>query len=163
MFGYLWMVESLNDLIEKTGHNKALGYGNRDTASTKIEKLIFIDLAGRGTMSATHIIGENFETGHRVGFSLVTQEKIANLLIRIGEMRVWLYPDQSAENGAGAIVESVFVQEITRGTGRGMVLQRASIQFLLVFRNRNSEQITAPAFANKTAQTFETRIARAKM
>ena len=44
-----------------------------------------------------------------------------------------------------------------------MVLQCAGVEFLLVFRDGDSEQIAAAAFADETAQTFEARIFRAQM
>src|SRR5207244_6511493 len=71
--------------------------------------------------------------------------------------------DQSTENRAGAIVERVFVKEIARGMGGNMVLQRARIEFLLLFRHSNSQQIAAPSFADEPAETFEARISRAKI
>ena len=78
-------------------------------------------------------------------------------------MGVRFYPDESAESGASAIVEGIFVKEIARGMRRDMVLQCASIEFLLVLRHSDSKQIAAPAFADEAAQTFEARIFPAEM
>ena len=111
-------------------------------------------------MRATDVVGEDFKARHRVGFGIVAQKKIAHFLIGIGEMGVRFDPDKAAEGGAGAIVERVFVKKIARGVGRDMVLQCAGVEFLLIFRNRDREQIAAPAFADEPAQTFETRISR---
>jgi hypothetical protein len=63
-------------------------------------------------------------------------------------MGMGLYSDQSTENRSCAIIERVFVQQIARRMRRDMVLQRASIEFLLVFSNGNSEQVAASAFAD---------------
>ena len=60
-------------------------------------------------MGATDVIGQNLEAGHRVGFGVVAQEKVADFLIGIREMRVRFDPDQSAKGGAGAIVERVLI------------------------------------------------------
>src|SRR4030095_9395709 len=78
-------------------------------------------------------------------------------------MGVRLYPDESTENGAGAIVEGVFVKEIARGMRRDMILQCASIEFLLVLRHSDSKQIAAPTFADEAAQTLKARITRTEM
>src|SRR5438093_6022492 len=157
------MIEALDDFIQKSSHNETLGDRNWNTAGAQIEKLVFVDLTGSRPVGATDVVGENFEARYRIGFCIVTQQKVANLLIRIGEMGMRLYSDQSTENCAGAIVEGIFVQEIARGMRRDVVLQRARIEFLLVFGDRDSKQIAAAAFAGESAETFEARISRAKI
>ena len=72
-------------------------------------------------------------------------------MIRIGEMGMPFYPNQTAENGASAIVERVFVKEIARGMRRDMVLQCARIEFLLLLCHSDSKQIAAPTFADEAA------------
>ena len=62
-------------------------------------------------------------------------------------MSVRFYSDQPAKNGASAIVESIFIQKIARGMRRDMVLQRARIELLLVFRHSHSKQIAPASFA----------------
>ena len=109
------MIEALDDFIQKSGHNETLGDGNWNTAGAQVEKLVFIDLPGSRPVGAADVVGENFEARHRIGFCVVTQQKVADLLIRIGEMGMRLYSDQSTKNRAGAIVERVFVEEIARG------------------------------------------------
>src|SRR5580704_7226634 len=163
MFRYRWMIEALDDFIQKASHNETLGDRNWNTAGAQVEKLVFVDLPGSRPVGAAHVVGEDFEAGHRIGFCVVTQQKVANLLIRIGEMGVRLYSDQSTANRAGAIVQRVFVKEIARGMRRDMVLQRARIKFLLVFRHRDSKQIATAAFAGEPAETLEARISRAKI
>src|SRR4029077_2128410 len=163
MFSYRWMIEALDDFIQKSSHNETLSDRNRNAAGTQIKEFVFVDLAGRCSVRATDVVGENFEARHRIGFCVVTQQKVTNLLIRIGEMGVRLYSDQSTENRPGAIVEGVFVQEIARGMRRDMVLQRACIKFLLVLRDSDGKQIAAPPFADESAETFEARISRAKI
>src|SRR5438067_13737775 len=68
------------------------------------------------------------------------------------------YPNQTAENGASAIVERVFIKEIARGVRRDVVLQCARIKFLSAVCDRNSEQVAASAFADETAEAFKARI-----
>ena len=72
-------------------------------------------------------------------------------MISVGEMCVRFYPDQAAENGAGAVVERVFVKEIARRMRRDVILQCASVEFLLLFRNRDSKQIATAPFADEPA------------
>ena len=67
------MIEALNNFVQKPGDNEALSHGHRDTAGAKIEKLVFIDLTGGRPVGATHVVGEDFEAGHRVGFCVVAQ------------------------------------------------------------------------------------------
>ena len=79
-------------------------------------------------------------------------------MIRVGEMSMRLDSDEAAESGARAIVERIFVKKIAGGVRRDVILQRASVEFLLVFCDCDSEQIASAAFADEPAQTFETRI-----
>src|SRR5205814_9190393 len=110
---------------------------------------IVVCVTGSCGVCATGVVGENFGARHRIGFCVVTQQKVTNLLIRIGEMGMRLYSDQSTENRAGAVVERVFVKEIACGMRRDMVLQCARIEFLLVFGDRDSKQIAAAGFAGE--------------
>jgi len=82
---------------------------------------------------------ENFKAGHRVRFRIVAQEKIADLLIGVGEMGVRLDPDKTAERGAGAIVERVFVKKIAGGMRRYVILQCAGIKLLSAVCDRKSQ------------------------
>ena len=124
------LIEALDDFVQETGDDEVLGHLYRDTAGAEIEEFVLVDLAAGSAMGATDVVGQNFETGHRVGFGVVAQEEVANLLIGIGEMRMWFDPNQSAKGGAGAIVESVFVKKIACSVRRDMVLQGAGIEFL---------------------------------
>ena len=83
-----------------------------------------------------HVVGQDFEAGHRVRFGIVAQEKIAHFLIGVGEMGVRLDPDQSAEGGAGAIVERVFVKQIAGRVRRDVILQGARVEFLFAIERR---------------------------
>jgi hypothetical protein len=104
------MIEALDYFVQKAAHNEALSNRDGDTAGAQIEKLVFINLAGSRSVGATDVVGENFQAGHRVHFCVVTQQKVTNFLIRGHEA----LPGSVAENGAAAIVECVFVQEIAR-------------------------------------------------
>ena len=78
-------------------------------------------------------------------------------------MGVRFHSDEATECAAGTIVERVFVKEIARSVGRDVVLQCAGVEFLLIFRNRDREQIAARAFADEPAETFKTRISRTQI
>jgi hypothetical protein len=163
MISYRLVIEALNDLVQEAADDEALGGWDRNAAGTEIKKLIRVDLAGGGTVRATDVVGENFKAGHRVGFGIVAQEKIAHFLIGVGEMGVRLDPDKAAERGAGAIVERVFVKEIARGMRRNVILQCARIKLLSAVCDRNCEQVAESAFAAEPAETLEARIFSAKM
>ena len=102
-------------------------------------------------MGATDVVSKNFEARHRVGFGIIAEEKVANFLICVRKMSVRFHADESAENRARAIVERIFVKQVTGRARRDVVLQCAGIEFLLVFRHGDSEQIAAGTLANKTA------------
>src|SRR6266446_2908304 len=112
MISDLLMIEPLNHFVQKSTNNETLRDWNGNAAGTEVKKLVFVDLAGGGTVGATDVVGENFEAGHRVRFGVVAQEKVAHLLIGVGEMRVRLDPDEAAKGAAGATVECVFVKQI---------------------------------------------------
>src|SRR6266576_412756 len=78
-------------------------------------------------------------------------------------MRAGLDANEAAENISGAIVERVFVKQIARGMRRGVVLERAGIEFLNSVSDGDGEQIAACAFTSETAKAFKTRIAAAEM
>src|SRR5439155_24584923 len=118
---------------------------------------------GGGAVSAKDVVGEDFKAGHRIRIGIDAQEKIADLLIGVGEMSVRLDPDKTAKDSAGASVERVFVKEIASGMRRYMILQRADIKLLSAVCDRNREQVAASAFADEAAETFEARIFSAKM
>src|ERR1051326_1390802 len=111
------VIQSLDDFIEESGHDKALGHRNRNASGAKIEKLVLLDLTGSGAMSAADVIRQNFETGHRVRFGIVAQEKVPHLLISIRKMRMLLNPDESTKGAARATVERVLVKQVTRSVG----------------------------------------------
>src|SRR5262245_56566471 len=157
------MIKASDYFVQKTSDNEPLRHRDGDSAAAKVKKFVLVDLSRRGAVGATHVVREDLETRHGVCLCVVTQQKVANFLIRIGEMGVRLYSDQSPENGASAIIECIFVKEIARGVRRDMVLQRAGIEFLLLFRDGDSKQIATATFADEAAETFETRIARAKV
>ena len=157
---YRTVIEPFYDFIEETSDYEALSNFRGNAARAQIEEFILIDLAGSCAVGATDVIGENFQARHRIGFGVITQQKIADFLIGVSEMGVRFYPDQATENGPSAIVERVFVKKIAGGMRRDVVLQRARVEFLLVFGNCHSEKIAATAFPDEAAQTFETRIPR---
>ena len=58
------MIESLDDFIQKAGHNETLSDRNWNTAAAQVKKLVFVNLTGSRSVGATDVIGENFEAGH---------------------------------------------------------------------------------------------------
>src|SRR5438132_2897010 len=98
------MLEPLDHFIQKAAHDEPLSQRRRNSASPQIEKLVFINLARGSAMCATHVIGQNFKTGHRVGLGIVAQQKIAHLLISVGKMSVRFDPNQSSKDTSGAAI-----------------------------------------------------------
>ena len=87
------LIEALNYFVEKSGDDEALSDRDGDAASAEIEEFVLIDLAAGCAVGATDVVGQNLEAGHGVGFGIVAQEKVAHLLIGIGEMGMRLDPD----------------------------------------------------------------------
>src|SRR6266566_704285 len=78
-------------------------------------------------------------------------------------MGVRFDPDQSPERATGTIVEGILIKEIARGLRRNVVLQRAGVEFLLVRRDRDRQQVAPCPFAYEATQTFEPRIFRTEV
>jgi len=152
------LIEALDDFVQEAGDDEALSDFCRDTTRMEIKHFLFVDLARRGAVSAADVISQNFEAGHRVRLGVVAQKKVANFLVGVGEMGVRFDANQSAECAAGAIVERIFVKQITGGVRRYVILQRPGVEFLFVRRDGDRQQIASRAFAHEPAQTFEARI-----
>ena len=60
MLSYHWMIETLDDFVQKAGDEQALGYVCRNAAGAQIEELVFVDLARRCAVGATDVVGEDF-------------------------------------------------------------------------------------------------------
>jgi hypothetical protein len=71
MFRYRWMIEALDDFVQKASHNETLGDRNGNAAGAQVQELVLVDLPRRRTMGATDVVGENFETRHRIGFCII--------------------------------------------------------------------------------------------
>ena len=65
------MIEALDDFIQKSSHNETLSDRNRNAAGAQIEEFVFVDLAGRCSVRATDVVGENFEARHRVRLGVI--------------------------------------------------------------------------------------------
>jgi hypothetical protein len=57
MLSYRWMIETLDDLIEKAGDEEPLGHFCGNTARAKIKEFVFVDLAGGRAVRATDVVG----------------------------------------------------------------------------------------------------------
>ena len=58
------VIEALDDFVEESGDEEALGYVCRNAAAAQIEEFVFVDLARGCAVGATDVIGEDFEAGH---------------------------------------------------------------------------------------------------
>jgi len=105
---YLEVVfERKEGYFRETANDQVLRGLNWNASRAKIKEFVLVDLPAGGAVTATNVVGQDFESGHRVGFGIIAQEKIPNLLVGVGKMCVRLDPNQSAKSGAGAIVEKV--------------------------------------------------------
>ena len=59
-----WVIEALDDFVEKAGDEEALCALCRNPPTAKVKQFVLVDLTGRGAVGATDVVGEDFETGH---------------------------------------------------------------------------------------------------
>ena len=59
-----WMIEPLDDFVQKAGDEEALGDLCGNAARAQVKHLVFFNLAGRCAVGAADIVGENFQTRH---------------------------------------------------------------------------------------------------
>ena len=127
-----------------------------NAAGEKIKHFVFIELAGSGAVTALHVVGEDLETGHGVRLGLVAQEKVAHFLVGIGEMRLRLDPNESAESRACAIVQRVFEKQVAVSVRRSVILQSSRVEFLRPSSPTEiGEHVAAAVLAGEAAQAFE--------
>src|SRR4051794_28831453 len=100
MFGDSGAIEATDYFVQESGDDEPPRHRRRNSPAQQIKHFFFIDLPRSGSVSTLHVVRHYFESGHRAGLCVITQEKIAHLLISIGEMSMRLYSDQAAENAA---------------------------------------------------------------
>src|SRR5205814_944189 len=98
------MIEAIYDLVEEAADKKLLCDRGGNAAGEEVKHFVLADLAGGRAVTAFDVVGQDFQTGHRVGFGVVAQKEVADLLVGVGKMGVRLDSDQAAEGGASAIV-----------------------------------------------------------
>ena len=64
MVAYCSVVEALDDFVQKTGDEQALGNFCRNAAGAEVKELVFFDLSGSCTVGATDVVGKDFQAGH---------------------------------------------------------------------------------------------------
>ena len=58
------VIEALDDFVEEPGDEKALADFGWDAPGAKVKELVFFYLTGRRAVSATDVVGKNFEARH---------------------------------------------------------------------------------------------------
>src|SRR5207253_4906315 len=97
-----------------------------------IKQFVFIDLTCGCAVGAAHVISKDLQARHGVGLSVIVQQKIAHLLICVGEVGMRFDPDQATEDTTGASIKRILVKEIAGGVGRDMILESTSVEFLVL-------------------------------
>ena len=107
MLRYCRMIEALNDFIQKACDNETLGPRVRECRVCEDRKARLRRFGRKSPRGCNARCRPEFR-GRALSWLLRRHSaEGCALLIRIGEVGVWLYPDESTENGAGAIVEGV--------------------------------------------------------
>ena len=58
------MIEALDDFVQKSSDEEALGNLCWNAARAQVKQLVFFDLAGGGAVGATDVVSEDFQAGH---------------------------------------------------------------------------------------------------
>ena len=64
MLGDCWVIEALDDFVQKTGDKETLADLCRNAAGAKVKELVFFDLTGGRSVGATDVVCENLKAGH---------------------------------------------------------------------------------------------------
>ena len=64
IISYCWMIETLDDFVQEAGDKETLRDLCGNPARAQIKEFVFIKLAGRCAMSATDVVGEDFQARH---------------------------------------------------------------------------------------------------
>ncbi len=125
---------SVKDLLKETGHDHADGFLPSESAALRVEDQFFVNTPAGGAVGATNIVGFDFQSGNRIGTGFARKQQIVVALITIGLLGLFVDLDHASPHGAGAVLQSRFVKEVTGAIGLLVVLQRVISSGAVCFR-----------------------------
>src|SRR6266487_1909878 len=144
-------LDPVENVGEEPAHDQALRLAAGDPARHRVEELVAVDRADRGTVGAANVVCLDLETGDRIGVRLLGEDQVAILLVGIRLLRVLLDLDHPAPHRRRMVAEGPLEGEVG-GRVRGDVLLEGVVVEVLVAVSE-----VGPGDARGRARTREIR------
>ena len=148
------MVEAGEGVLQKALDDELAGVVVVDATGFEVEEFFVADGAAGAAVAAFDLVGIDFEAGHGVGLGFLAVDEIATGLVGVGEVGAFIDGNQTREDGAGGVVEGVFVEEVAAGVGGGVVLEGALIDDLGGGGQGDGDHVAAAALAEEVADAL---------
>ena len=125
-----------------------------DAAGFEVEEFFVADGATGAAVAAFDLIGVDFEAWHGVGLGFLAVDEVAAGLVGVGEVGAFIDGDEACEDGAGGVVEGVFVKQVAAGVGGGVVLEGALVDDLGSGGQGDGNHVAATALAEEVADAL---------
>ena len=149
-----FVVEAREGVFEESLHDELTGVVVVDAASFEVEEFFVADGATGAAVAAFDLVGVDLETRHGVGLGFLAVDEVAAGLVGVGEVRAFVDGDESGEDGAGGVVEGVFVKQVAASVGSGVVLEGALIDDLGDGWQGDGDHVAAAALAEEVADAL---------
>ena len=118
VLGELIATDLFDDFLEESEHHELHGDAARDATLHHVEELVLIDVTGRCTVGAAHVVGQNLKAWKGVGIGAWVEQQVAVGLIRVSLLRAFGDFDQAGEDGACIIQKCILIGQIGYRVGR---------------------------------------------
>lgn len=157
------VVEAGEGVFEEPLDDELAGVVVVDAAGFEVEEFFVADGAAGAAVAAFDLIGIDFQAGHGVGFGFLAVDEVAAGLVGVGEVGAFIDGDEAGEDGAGGVVEGVFVEEVAAGVGGDVVLEGALINDLGGGGQGDGDHVAAAALAEEVADALAAGEGRAEL
>ena len=148
------MVEAGEGVFKEALDDELAGVVIVNAAGFEVEEFFVADGAAGAAVAAFDLVGIDLETGHGVGLGFLAVDEVAAGLVGVGEVRAFIDGDESGEDGAGGVVEGVFVKQVAASVGGGVVLEGALIDDLGGGGQGDGDHVAAAALAEEVADAL---------
>ena len=149
-----FVVEAREGVFEESLHDELTGVVVVDAASFEVEEFFVADGATGAAVAAFDLVGVDLETRHGVGLGFLAVDEVAAGLVGVGEVGAFIDGDETGEDGAGGVVEGVFVKQVAASVGSGVVLEGALIDDLGDGWQGDGDHVAAAALAEEVADAL---------
>jgi hypothetical protein len=148
------VVEAGEGVLQEALDDEFAGVVVVDAAGFEVEEFFVADGAAGAAVAAFDLVGIDFQAGHGVGLGFLAVDEVAAGLVGVGEVCAFIDGDETREDGAGGIVEGVFVKEVAAGVRSGVVLEGALIDDLGGGGQGDGDHVAAAALAEEVADAL---------